>query len=139
MGLGEYLQKEWDVITRAPATFVVGALLIGGVAWGGATVFYNEKVESARQETATARQERDFWKDKAEARPAALALPSASAARNDPKPVAKARSTPKTFHSVRPPAAPTSEAPCSHNSVTGSHNVQENGCTNARDPGLLGR
>ena len=43
---GEFLHREWGVVWRAPATFVVDALLIAGGAWVGGISLAHEVMDA---------------------------------------------------------------------------------------------
>jgi hypothetical protein len=107
------------VISRAPITFIVGAIIVSAAVWAGATAFYQE-------ELATARQQRDYWKDRAQttpvvvraplspppltplAAPAAIRRHSPRASLSRPKPAPT-----QAVASALPPPPPSSPAPVS--------------------------
>ena len=100
----DYIAKEWGVISRAPVTSVVGGLLIAAASVAGASAFY-------KQEVATAHEQRDLWKDKANAKPTA---PDAAPVIQDApaSAVSPATPAPKRRHLARvvPSSAPAQGA-----------------------------
>jgi hypothetical protein len=62
-GFIDWLQREWGVIWRAPVTFIVGALVIMGVTWAGATAFFKEEVTATAAQVGDIEKQRDYWKD----------------------------------------------------------------------------
>ena len=124
-GALDWLQKEWGVIWRAPVTFVVGAIIVAGSAWVGATVFYKQEVATAKQETSEAKQEtqtvaqqRDFFKDRLDAQvksPPSTNQGIAPAANKPPVLIRpKSPDAPKVVSSMPPPPASANDGVTSY-------------------------
>lgn len=91
------------MISRAPATFVVGALLIAGATWVTATVFYKEEVTSTAAQVSDVEKQKDFWKDVANQKAPVLQQITPSPGAVSPKPTQPPQTVPYTKPSPRLP------------------------------------
>jgi hypothetical protein len=127
----DYIRQEGGVIARAPVAFLIGAIIVAGATWVGATAFYKQEVAAAKQETAGAKQEtaeakqetqtvgeqRDFYRDRlnAEIKAAPAVVQGAAPSTYKAAPLEirpKGTSAPKVVSSTPPPAA-SSASPAS--------------------------